>query len=102
MMVFSEREKLILGAIIDHYLSTGESVGSRTIVKKYNIDLSPATIRNVMADLEDEGYITKRRKRSGEERRSKRRVRRIRQEFSYQERTCYSCHRRRASRGTGT
>lgn len=59
MMVFSEREKLILGAIIDHYLSTGESVGSRTIVKKYNIDLSPATIRNVMADLEDEGYITK-------------------------------------------
>lgn len=58
-MIFSDREKLILGAIIDHYLSTGESVGSRTIVKKYNIELSPATIRNVMADLEDGGYIAK-------------------------------------------
>lgn len=58
-MEFSEREKAILGAIIDHYLSTGESVGSRTIEKKYNIELSSATIRNVMADLEDEGYIAK-------------------------------------------
>ena len=58
-MPVSEREKLVLSAIIDFYLSSGETIGSRTLVKKYNIDLSSATIRNVMADLEDMGYIAK-------------------------------------------
>ena len=55
----SEREKLVLGAIIDFYLLSGETIGSRTLVKKYNIDLSSATIRNVMSDLEDMGFIAK-------------------------------------------
>lgn len=58
-MPVSEREKLVLSAIIDFYLTSGETIGSRTLVKKYNIDLSSATIRNVMADLEDMGYIAK-------------------------------------------
>lgn len=58
-MSMSEREKLVLNAIIDYYLTYGETIGSRTLVKRYNINLSSATIRNVMADLEEMGYIAK-------------------------------------------
>ena len=55
----NEREQLILKAIIKHYLEFGESVGSRTLEKKYSIGVSSATIRNTMADLEDKGLIAK-------------------------------------------
>lgn len=55
--LLNERGKSILGAIIQEYISTGEPVGSRVIARKYNLNLSPATIRNVMADLEDMGYL---------------------------------------------
>lgn len=58
-MTISDREKLVLNAIIDYYLTYGETIGSRTLVKKYGIELSSATIRNVMADLEDMGFIEK-------------------------------------------
>lgn len=58
-MRISEREKLVLNAIIDYYLTVGDTIGSRTLVKKYGIELSSATIRNVMADLEDMGFIEK-------------------------------------------
>lgn len=61
----TEREEAVLGAIIDYYLATGDSVGSRTIVKKYALDFSSATIRNVMADLEDTEYIAKTHSSSG-------------------------------------
>ncbi len=55
----NDREQLILKAIIKHYLEFGESVGSRTLEKKYSIGVSSATIRNTMADLEDKGLIAK-------------------------------------------
>ena len=55
----NDREQLILNAIIKHYLEFGESVGSRTLEKKYEIGVSSATIRNTMADLEDKGLIVK-------------------------------------------
>lgn len=58
-MNISDREKLVLNAIIDYYLTFGDTIGSRTLVKKYGIELSSATIRNVMADLEDMGFISK-------------------------------------------
>lgn len=58
-MNISDREKLVLNAIIDYYLTYGDTIGSRTLVKKYGIELSSATIRNVMADLEDMGFIEK-------------------------------------------
>lgn len=58
-MTISDREKLVLNAIVDYYLNFGETIGSRTLVKKYGIELSSATIRNVMADLEDMGFIVK-------------------------------------------
>jgi heat-inducible transcriptional repressor len=53
----TEREKLILHAVVHTYITTAEAVGSRTIVKRYGMDLSPATVRNVMADLEDIGFL---------------------------------------------
>jgi len=52
-----ERKKQILHALVKDYVLTAEPVGSRTIAKKYNLGISPATIRNEMADLEEQGYI---------------------------------------------
>lgn len=53
----NEREKLILKSIVQQFIITAVPVGSRFISKKYEIGFSPATIRNVMADLEESGYI---------------------------------------------
>lgn len=55
--VLDERKMKILQAIIKNYLETGEPVGSRTISKYTDLNLSSATIRNEMADLEELGYI---------------------------------------------
>lgn len=52
-----ERKRKILNAIVKDYQKSAEPVGSRTITKAHIHDLSPATIRNEMADLEEEGYI---------------------------------------------
>lgn len=52
-----ERKRKILRAVTDDYISSAEPVGSRTIARKYDLGLSPATIRNEMADLEEEGYL---------------------------------------------
>ena len=56
-MELDERKKIILFAIIKNYLETGEPVGSRTISKFTDLQLSSATIRNEMSDLEEMGYI---------------------------------------------
>ena len=56
-LVLDERKVKILDAIIRNYLETGEPVGSRTISKYTDLNLSSATIRNEMADLEELGYI---------------------------------------------
>lgn len=56
-MELDERKKIILQAVIRNYLETGEPVGSRTISKYTDLNLSSATIRNEMADLEEMGYI---------------------------------------------
>ena len=53
----SERKRKILHAIIQNYLESGEPVGSRTISKYTDLNLSSATIRNEMSDLEELGYI---------------------------------------------
>lgn len=52
------RHREILNSIVRTYIETGEPVGSRTISKLRQEDLSPASIRNVMADLADEGYLS--------------------------------------------
>lgn len=55
--MLDERKQKILQAIINDYISTAEPIGSRTIARKYDLGVSPATIRNEMADLELLGYI---------------------------------------------
>lgn len=52
-----KRARSILYAVVTEFIASGEPVGSRTLVKKYGFDLSAATIRNVLADLEDAGYL---------------------------------------------
>lgn len=56
-MPMDERKNRVLQAIVDDYVNTAEPVGSRTIARKYRLGVSPATIRNEMADLEELGYI---------------------------------------------
>jgi len=52
-----ERKRQVLHAIIKDYIATAEPVGSRVVSKKYDLGVSPATIRNEMSDLEEQGYI---------------------------------------------
>ncbi|MBT9173683.1 MAG: Heat-inducible transcription repressor HrcA [Syntrophomonadaceae bacterium] len=58
MKDLSERKQRILRAVVTDYIHTAEPVGSRTISRRYHMDLSAATIRNEMADLEELGYLT--------------------------------------------
>ena len=53
-----ERSRLLLKTLIEHYIAEGQPVGSRTLSRACGLELSAATIRNVMADLEDMGLIT--------------------------------------------
>ncbi len=52
------RKQKMLQAVVHLYIRTGKPVGSSTIVENYRLNLSPATIRNVLAELEKEGYLT--------------------------------------------
>lgn len=52
-----KRKELILNTIITEHIKTGAPVGSGILVEKYKLDISPATVRNEMAALEEEGYI---------------------------------------------
>lgn len=52
------RSRRLLRSLIAHYLADGEPVGSRTLARTSGLDVSPATIRNIMADLEDAGLVT--------------------------------------------
>ena len=58
-MTFSDSERLrrVLGIIIEDYILTGEPVGSRTVAKKSTLNLSPASIRSIMSDLEEIGLV---------------------------------------------
>lgn len=53
-----ERAKTLLKTLIERYIAEGQPVGSRTLSKYSGLDLSPATIRNVMSDLEEMGFIS--------------------------------------------
>ncbi|WP_437577500.1 heat-inducible transcriptional repressor HrcA [Sorangium sp. So ce887] len=54
---FSNRARKILFAAVTEFIATGDPVGSRTLARKYGLDLSAASIRNVLADLEEAGYL---------------------------------------------
>lgn len=53
----SERERQVLEAVIRSYVETAEPAGSRTISRRFGLGVSPATIRNTMADLEEKGFL---------------------------------------------
>lgn len=53
----TEREEQILDAVIRTYVETAEPAGSRTVAKRHGLGVSPATIRNAMADLEEKGFL---------------------------------------------
>jgi heat-inducible transcriptional repressor len=53
----SNRGKRILEAVIEDYIATAEPVGSRSLTRSHALDLSPATVRNVMSDLEEMGFL---------------------------------------------
>jgi heat-inducible transcriptional repressor len=56
----SRRAQKILHAVVTEYLQGGEAVGSRTVTRRHDLGLSPATVRNVMADLEEMGLLEQR------------------------------------------
>jgi heat-inducible transcriptional repressor len=55
--MLDERSRTLLKALVEHYIADGQPVGSRALSKLSGLDLSPATIRNVMADLEEAGFV---------------------------------------------
>ena len=55
--MLDERAKLLLKSLVERYIADGQPVGSRTLSKASGLELSPATIRNVMSDLEELGLI---------------------------------------------
>jgi heat-inducible transcriptional repressor len=57
MELLGERDTLVLKTVVAHYIATGEPVGSRTVSKISQLNLSPASIRNLMLDLEERGYL---------------------------------------------
>ena len=56
--MLDDRKLAVLRAIVEDYVSTNEPVGSKTLVERHQLGVSPATVRNDMAALEDDGYIT--------------------------------------------
>ena len=55
--MLTDRAQILLKTLVERYIAEGEPVGSRTLSKHSGLDLSPASIRNVMADLEDMGFV---------------------------------------------
>lgn len=53
----TDREQLVLEAVIRTYVETAEPAGSRTVTRRFNLGISPATVRNTMSDLEEKGYL---------------------------------------------
>lgn len=56
--MLDKRSQTLLKTLIENYIADGQPVGSRTLAMRSNLDLSPATIRNVMSNLEEMGFIT--------------------------------------------
>ena len=56
--MLSDRARILLKTLVERYIAGGEPVGSRTLSKHAGLDLSPASIRNIMSDLEDMGFVT--------------------------------------------
>src|SRR3989337_2534380 len=53
----SERQLRVLEAVVHSYIETAEPAGSQTIARRFGLGVSPATIRSIMSELEDKGYL---------------------------------------------
>src|SRR6187549_312077 len=53
----SELERRVLDAVVRTYVDTAEPAGSRTVSRRFELGVSPATVRNTMSDLEEKGYL---------------------------------------------
>ncbi len=56
--MLSDRRQIVLRALIEEYIAHAAPVGSRTLVERYNLEFSPATVRNELSSLEEAGYVT--------------------------------------------
>ena len=54
----SEKAQWVLKALVERYIADGQPVGSKTLAAHTRVAVSSATVRNIMADLEDKGYVT--------------------------------------------
>jgi len=63
--VLSDRSQLLMKTLVERYINDGQPVGSQKLANDSNLNLSPATIRNVMADLEEHGFLTSAHKSAG-------------------------------------
>ena len=63
--VLSDRTQMLMKTLVERYISDGQPVGSQKLASDSKLDLSPATIRSVMADLEDRGFLTSPHKSAG-------------------------------------
>ncbi|MBQ4245389.1 MAG: HrcA family transcriptional regulator, partial [Clostridia bacterium] len=57
METLSERKKLILAAVVEHFIRTGEPIGSKELIANTGLNVSSATVRNEMSDLSAQGYL---------------------------------------------
>jgi heat-inducible transcriptional repressor len=55
--MLDQRAQILLKTLVEHYISDGQPVGSRTLAQCSGLELSPASIRNMMAELEEKGFI---------------------------------------------
>ncbi len=55
---FQERKERVLGIVVNEYIKTVSPISSALIAEEHHLDLSPATIRNILAELEEDGYLT--------------------------------------------
>jgi len=56
--MMNERSRILLKSLIEKHISGGQPIGSRQLAKSSGLELSPASIRNIMADLEETGFIS--------------------------------------------
>ena len=57
VVFMDKRAQILLKTLVEHYISDGQPIGSRTLLQHSGLDVSPATIRNIMSDLEHLGFI---------------------------------------------
>ena len=56
--VLNDKSRVLLKTLIEHYIQEGQPIASKTLADSASVSVSPATVRNIMSDLEDLGYVS--------------------------------------------